>query len=257
MHHASRTLSSTRVSSHLRLRDAFINAGLGNLNTEDLYIVLNHNQNRALQVVYINAEIIFTYSHIMRVEDGTRYLLPPRPGIVDEYVRRLMKEKRGTCKSVQNIPIQKGTTRGIGTYIRCPKDPSVYGAQLPRDMFSLMKTRPLPAGEARNKYTKLNTPVTADLFEVGVIDRPRVCILPAVIMFLSLLVVATIVRYTKGKQDLSFKQWAFVSRAYGSENTTNPLYSECSEFEKWNTADGSIASFHQSQYRQDIESSSK
>lgn len=61
----------------------------------------------------------------------------------------------------------------------------------------------------------------------------KICIIPALIIFLSCFTVAGIVRYTKGKQDLAFKQWAYISLCYGSYNTKNPLFSDCKEFEKW------------------------
>lgn len=224
------------------------------LDRNDVYVVGNSEGNRALQVVYVNLEMIFTYSHIMRVEN-TRYLLPPRPGIVDEYAQRLVGLKENAqCKSVKQENIVTEMFKGTRALIVCTKDSSLNGALYPQLLFSFMNTRALRAGEARNKYKNLNELVPPGLFKVGSIDRPRVCVIPAVIMFLSLLVVASIVRITKGKQDLAFKLWSFVSRAYGSDNIDNPLYSECSEFERWNTDDGSISTFHQSHYTQDVKS---
>lgn len=108
-----------------------------------------------------------------------------------------------------------------------------------------MTTRPLEPGVNRSKHQNILSPDTgAAPFQVSEIQRPRVCIIPALIMFLGFFVVACIVRYAKGKQDLVFKLWSYISLCYESYNTANPLFSDDAEFKNWNV-NGSVSPFHE------------
>lgn len=198
----------------------------GSLNkTENSYLDMDRNhaflvtllENRSvLTVVNMNSKVVYSYSHIVRLDNDTQYLLPPPAGIVDEFSDMLLKLYNGRCRIERRL--------NDTNPILCEKrgrilDRHLEGDSLIRQMFM------------RFKY--LRTPIVDGLLKVGTIDRSRICIIPA-LMFLSYCSVAAVVIFTKGNQDLAFKQWAYISRCYGSHNSENSIFSDCKEYEKWN-----------------------
>ncbi len=61
---------------------------------------------------------------------------------------------------------------------------------------------------------------------IGKLNRPRLCIIWALILFASLSGIAGILLLARGNQDLAFKQWANACSTAMKENVENPLFSE-------------------------------
>jgi len=201
------------------------------LERNDIWVVMNSDGNRALGVIHSNTGEIYTYSHSMRLQDGTQYLLPPLPGIVDEFAERFARFIPTECETFLS-----NDTGLPAAAVQCPKHSELQGVVLMVQMFSLMKTRPLKKGRPREKVKEFNTPIANNNVKVGSINRPRICIFPALIMFVSFFALAGIVRCTKGKQDYAYKQWRYISQCSGHFNWENPLFSFDQEFEKWDEA---------------------
>lgn len=200
------------------------------------------DENNTLLVMYQNSVLIYSYYQIMRIENDTQYLLPPPASIVNDTSDMIMKLYPGPCRihAINEYVIQILCTRP--KVLRIQRPPAVATLL---QLFTLLETRPLKRGLVPRKYKDFKILIPVENFKVGTIDRPRVCIIPALIMFLSVFAVASIVRFTKGKQDLAFKQWVYISLCYGSYNSENPLYSECKEFVEWKVGGNMGCSQHQ------------
>lgn len=124
-----------------------------------------------------------------------------------------MKLHNGTCTK----DVIKRNTGDYGVIIKCLKTVRTREpALIIMNFYNLMTTSPLPKGSERLKFRDLTIPVPDEPFKVGEIERPRICIIPALIMFLSLFAVAVIVKFTKAKDDLAFKMWSYISICHGS-----------------------------------------
>lgn len=209
----------------------------------DAYLVTTSDENGALIATHLNTNVLYVFSHVMRIQNNTQYLLPSDPGIVGEFWRKLVKYHSGTCT-------ERSKVNATSAFITCSKylngtarnpfndssDGIVYtfnGGIAPiHALFTIMETRPLKPGVLRRKVRDFNTSVPDGPFQVGTISRPRVCIIHALIMFFSFFSLACILRNTKGKQDIAFRLWSYICRSYGSYNTENPLFSDCEVFWK-------------------------
>lgn len=156
-------------------------------------------------------------------------MMSPSPSIVDEVSNRIMQIHPGRCRRSVAVPVGKLVACSGPQETFVHETLAVYTLHV---LFTVMKTRPLERGAINRKYKDLIKPVPGGSFKVGTIDRPRICIIPAIIIFLSLFTIDGIVRVTKGRQDLAFKQWSYICIPYGSYNTENPLFPDCKEF--WN-----------------------
>lgn len=61
---------------------------------------------------------------------------------------------------------------------------------------------------------------------VGKLNRPRLCIIPALILLGVLCLVAGLLILSRGTQDIAWKQWSHACRTAKKENVKNPLFSE-------------------------------
>ncbi len=70
---------------------------------------------------------------------------------------------------------------------------------------------------------------------LGIITRPRLCIFPAIILLLSIGVLALAMRALIGSQDFVWKLWLFLSLNAGMTSTNTPLSTNCAEIdvENW------------------------
>lgn len=96
-----------------------------------------------------------------------------------------------------------------------------------------MTTRTLQKGKLQRKYSDIKSLAATEPVQLGTIQRPRICIIPAVIIFLFFLTLAALVRLRRGRQDLAFKQWAYISLSHWSPNMENPLFADWEEFSEW------------------------
>lgn len=134
----------------------------------------------------------------------------------------------GRCQS----EIQPNASQGysVGT-VTCPKnsDPQPFNSSLHKLFNSITSTRSVNVTLTKAKQ-KPADPV------IGEFDRPRLCILPGLILFLSLFAVAMFIKfgYKKGKEDISFKQWIFAVRQTGETEEDNPFFSDRKKIGSWN-----------------------
>jgi len=200
---------------------------------DDVYLLGMSKDNTTFNIRYVNEQKDYIYSHIMRLRNDTQYLLPPHVGIVDEVSDSLMKRHPGRCRIVLKPAL-------VGKAVKCRKvtrrtnTPFKGDNTLYRLFVEVMNTRPLGAGMVWPKYKEfLFGPAFTNGVQVGTIDRPRVCIIPALILFLSCFFVAGILKLTKVRQELAFKQWAYISRSNGSVDMENPFFSYWQDSKEW------------------------
>lgn len=155
----------------------------------------------SIEIMYMNDLRIYAFSHIMRLENNTQYVLPRHSVNVDEISNRLMYLHDGYCRFSAGVP--------HGKLILCTKGSPdhLMARQTPLEiLFSLsVITRPLKRGLVRKEY-RSSVYLTREDLKIGTIYRPRICIIPALILCFSLFSVAAFVRYRQGIQDLAFKQ---------------------------------------------------
>jgi len=173
----------------------------------------------------VRSEVMFYYTHTMRSSESLYYLWPTLGTLTAAIDAIVLSPLFPGCLS----RIFTNAVDGSLGAILCPRrnDPQLFSSPL-HLLFNSMGATPI----FNRTFSDLNGNSVDPV--IGVIDRPRLCILPALILFLSLFAVALMIRFKKGKLDLSFKQWILVIRQTGNMEEDNPFFSDRNEIVNWN-----------------------
>lgn len=109
---------------------------------------------------------------------------------------------------------------GMGTYARPQKLLFVH-ATTHKEVLPVVPDR----------IINYNNGTTSDVQRVGIINRPRLCILPSLILLALLLVIVLLLNLRGDSEDVMYKLWVFVSQKEDRDNPRNPLYSEAVELQ--------------------------
>lgn len=95
-------------------------------------------------------------------------------------------------------------------------------------LFGLMQTRPLERGLARRKFLNWFTLAPPDPVQVGTINRPRICAIPALIIFMFFYVISYKARKVREKRELARDRPSGTSR-HGLINEETASFSDRQE----------------------------
>ena len=110
--------------------------------------------------------------------------------------------------------------------IRCVKNPELTESTIDDAVVRfLLSAGTKPVGSDNRKV-------------VGSINRPRLCLIPSVVMVAGIISIAGLINLLRGTQPLAFKQWSYTCRTAKLENDLNPIFSEDAELQIM--GDGSI-----------------
>jgi len=97
--------------------------------------------------------------------------------------------------------------------------------------YTHMRTRSLKSGKVDVKPKNFIIP-TSERISVGTISRPRICIIEALIIWISCLAIAAAVRLSKGKQDLVLRMLSHICQSSGVNGSNNPIGINCKDAEQ-------------------------
>ncbi len=195
---------------------------------KDMYIFFQFSDDSGMKVASTLTHSQFTLTHSLRhvsdKDEVTRTsfaaprkeLLPVPDKLFQEAATAFLLNKnyRERCR---RFDVKNRTFEAV--VFSCRKIPSMPNIKIDINLVSFM----MSVGTEK-RYSNSIRPI-------GKLNRPRLCILPALILLAGLSAIAGMLILMRGTQDLAFKQWAHACRTAKKENVDNPLFSEELELE--------------------------
>lgn len=190
----------------------------------------------ALAVGVSKTQSFFSLTHSMRIvqdneevsaapwQSSQKILLPIPDNFVQQAANAFLNHEFYSKLCSPGIPVRNANFSGVG--ILCQDNPRFQNLTIDNTLVSFLMS------VGTEKVNSGNPRV------VGSMKRPRVCIIPAVLMLVGLISIAGLITLIRGTQDLAFKQWSYACRTAQLENDQNPLF--CDDIELQLLADGSV-----------------